>query len=394
MGRATGLEGPLRPTGKELWRVILFPFLLSRLIWELVGYFTAGNLQGNPTYEIFSKRGFFLTRIFPVDIFARWDSAHYFSILSKGYEPSSDLATVMSNVAFFPLYPWIVKSFGWFNIQLPDGFYILLGVVLSNLFFLGAAYLIYRLSIEQLGASKEGARRAILLLVAFPASFFFSSFYPESLFLLLSAAAFTLAIKERWMLAGLCCALAVLTRIQGLVLTGALVWLYFEKLNWRWKDLRASVLWVLLPILAFIGHTINLYFKTGSFLAMFESQMAWGRNQTGILAGIWTNINGPNLDVFKIDLALVVFFLVCIIFLLKQARIKALGVYSLLLVAMPLATGSLISVSRFLVIIFPVFLFLGEYLKERDEAFFGLGSVFFTLQIIYFSAWVNYYWIA
>ncbi|MCL4528763.1 MAG: hypothetical protein M1282_05060, partial [Chloroflexi bacterium] len=197
------------------WKSILFPFLVTRSIWVLVAYFATGNYLSNPSYITYVKRGYFLTRIFPLDIFARWDSRWYFSIIKDGYQAPVQWGTSYSNMAFFPLYPYLVKSLGWFGLDLPNGYYILVGLILSNLCFLASAVLLYKLIIGPLGFRHATAQRTLGLLLVFPASFFFASFYPESLFLFLTLAAFTLALQEKWLLTGVCTALAILARPQG-----------------------------------------------------------------------------------------------------------------------------------------------------------------------------------
>src|SRR5258707_1821337 len=236
------------------WHSILFPFLLTRTIWELIAYYAYGNYQPNPTYEKLFQRGYFLTRIFPLDIFARWDSKWYLSVIKTGYQASTDLKTAYSNMAFFPLYPYLVKSLGWSGLVLPDGFYILVGLILSNLCFLGSMVLLYRLIIVSLGFDESAAQRTLTLLFVYPASFFFSAFYPESLFFFLVLLSFTFALDEKWLLTGICAALAVLTRPQGVVLVPALGWLYMEKREWKLREIRASAAWLLLAPLALLLH--------------------------------------------------------------------------------------------------------------------------------------------
>lgn len=376
-----------------LWDSILFPFLLTRLTWLLVAYFAAGNLVPNPSYPTYSGRGYFLTRIFPLDIFTRWDSFYYLSIVKHGYRAAADITTTTSSIPFFPLYPYLVKSLGWLGLNLPDGFYILTGLLLSNLLFLAAAVLLHRLITGPLGFDETAAHRALTLLMVFPASFFFSSFYPESLFLFLVLAGFSFAQRDRWLPAALCAALLVLTRPQGVVAAAALAWFYMEKRAWKLRLIRADVLWFALAPIALLLHAAHLYQITARPLAFIDAQLAWGRNSGGVLNGLWVNINGPALDVFKIDLLLVSVFLLISLYLLWKWQVKAYGVFALLMCLMPLSTGSLVSVSRFLVVIFPVFILLGEKLSHR-QGYTALRAVWFALQIVYFAAWVNYYWIA
>ena len=375
------------------WKSILFPFLVTRSIWVLVAYFATGNYLSNPSYVTYVKRGYFLTRVFPLDIFARWDSRWYFSIIKDGYQASVNLKTAYSNMAFFPLYPYLVKSLGWFGLDLPNGYYILVGLILSNLCFLASAMLLYKLIIGPLGFRHATAQRTLGLLFVFPASFFFASFYPESLFLFLTLAAFTLALQEKWLLTGVCTALAILARPQGVVLAFALAWLYMEQRHWRLQDIRPNVLWFALTPLALLLHFYSLYLKSGDFLAYFDATKAWGGVDAGIFQNPLQNLQGPSLDVFKIDFILIILFLICSIYMLWKWPVKAYGIFALIMCIMPLATGLLVSMSRELVVIFPIFILLGEKLKRR-EGYLFLQAAWFALQIIYFAGWVNYYWIA
>jgi hypothetical protein len=372
---------------------ILLPFLVTRSIWELVAFFAYGNFVANPSYPRYIERGYFLTRIFPLDIFARWDSRWYFSIIQEGYTPSADLTQQYSNLAFFPLYPYLVKSLGWFGLDLPDGYYILVGVLLSNALFIAAMALLYRLIVVELGRGEGVARRALGLIFVFPASFFFASFYTESLFLFLALAGFTFALQERWALAGLSAALGVLTRSQGVVLLLALAWLYMERRGWRWREVRTPVLWLALAPLALAAHFYHLYRVSGRPLAVFEAMSAWGRISTYNLGDPFRNLVNPWLDVFKIDLVLGLLFFACALYLLWRWPVRAYGIFAVLMICLPVYTGLLVSLSRYLAIVFPVFILLGEKLENRN-AYDSLRAVWFALQIVYFAGWVNHYWIA
>jgi len=296
-------------------------------------------------------------------------------------------------MAFFPLYPYLVKSLGWFGLDLPNAYYIAVGLLLSNLFFIVAMALLYRLIVLEMGFGEDAAKRTLGLLFVFPAGFFFASFYTESLFLFLALAGFTLALREKWLWAGIVAALGVLTRSQGVSLLIALVWLYMEKRDWRLREIRASILWFALAPLALLAHFYDLYLKSGRIFAVFESMSAWGRVSASNLADPFRNLHGPSLDVFKIDLILFLLFLICSLYLLWKWPFKAYGVFALLLCLLPAYTGLLVSISRYMAIIFPVFILLGGKLKNRN-AYIALQVVWFALQIVYFAGWVNYYWIA
>jgi hypothetical protein len=385
-------EIPQAPRG-WLWNAILFPFLVTRLIWILVAYFVYGNYLPNPSYLHYFKQGYFLTHIFPLDIFARWDSRWYLSIVKSGYQPSVDLRTMYSNLAFFPLYPYLVKSIGWIGIQLPDGLYIFLGLFLSNLFFLASAVLLYRLIISSLGFDEDTAQRTLILLIVFPVSFFFSAFYPESLFLFLTLLAFTFALEEKWFWTGICAALVIVTKPTGIIPVFALAWLYMEKKEWKPQNIRPSILWFLLAPLALLMHFYSLYLVSGHPLAFLDAMTAWGGIQPSAYLNPFQNLKGAGLDVFKIDLVLTILFLIASFYLIWKWPVKAFGIFSLLMILLALSTGLLVSISRYLLVSFPVFILLGEKLK-RGKWFDFTTAAFFALQVIYIAGWVNYYWIA
>ena len=375
------------------WNVILFPFLVTRAIWILVAYFAYNNYLPNPSYISYFKRGYFLTRIFPLDIFTRWDSKWYLSIIKTGYQASTNLRTTYSNFAFFPLYPYLVKSIGWLGVALPDGFYIFIGLLLSNLFFLISAVLLYRLTISSLGFDEDTARRTLTLLIVFPVSFFFSAFYPESLFLFLTLLGFTFALEEKWAWTGISAALLIVTKPTGIVPVFVLAWLYMEKKNWKLQNIRPSILWFLLAPIALLLHFYDLYLVSGHPLAFLDAMIAWGGIQPSAYLNPFQNLRGSGLDVFKIDLILTIMFFICSLYILWKWQIKAYGIFAVLMILLALSTGLLVSISRYLLVSFPIFIFLGNKLK-RSEWFDMATAVFFALQVIYFAGWVNYYWIA
>lgn len=370
---------------------VLLPFTVTRLAWLLVAAFAQATFLPNPTYLKYAQQGGQLTRVWLLDIFSRWDARFYLSIIRDGYQASPDLTTQYSNTAFFPLYPYLVKGIGWLGVPLPTGVILLTGLVLSNVCFLAAAALLYRLAVERLGLGEAAARRALALLMVFPTSFYFSCFYTESLFLLLSLGALYAGLDRRWWLAGICAALAVLTRNQGLVVVAALAFLYLEQRGWRLKAVRWDALWLALAPAALLAHLYSLWRITGSFFAPYQAVQAWGRGQYGLLEGLRLQLEAPALDVYKLDAVLSLLFLGCGVYLLRRTP-RVWGVYTLLMCLMPLSSGLLISMGRYLVVVFPVFLLLGEKL-ERRGAYDLARALFFALQVVYFAGWVNYYWI-
>src|SRR6185437_2483577 len=151
------------------------------------------------------------------DIWARWDSDFFLRIAQHGYNDSS--------AAFAPLYPALVAVLG----RVFFGHYIVAGLVVSLLCCLGSFLLLYRLAVGRLGA--DGATRSVLYLAVFPMALFLQAVYSESLFLLLTLAAFALAERGRFAGAGVVAGLAILARVAGLALLPALA-----VLAWRHRE--------------------------------------------------------------------------------------------------------------------------------------------------------------
>ena len=146
--------------------------------------------------------------------------------------------------------------------------------------------------------------------------------------------------------------------------------------EWKIKNIRPDALWLGLSPLLLAGHLYNMYRLTGSFLAPFISNEAWGRGRYGLLEGLKLQLEAPYLDVFKLDAVFVLLFMACGIYMLWKWPNKDFGIYTLLMVIVPVSTGMLISAQRFMLVVFPVFLLAGEVLQsERSMGSFAQSSL-------------------
>ncbi|MEN6635622.1 MAG: hypothetical protein ABFC56_07230, partial [Clostridiaceae bacterium] len=93
------------------------------------------------------------------------DSQHYLNIAQNGYVNTGDDRLL---IVFFPLYPLLVRGVH-FIIQN----YLVSGLIVSNLCWVFAAYLLYDLAL--MDTDKKGALRVLKYLCILPASFLFSA---------------------------------------------------------------------------------------------------------------------------------------------------------------------------------------------------------------------------
>ncbi|MFB7276631.1 hypothetical protein ACFCZV_05945 [Streptomyces hydrogenans] len=210
----------------------------------------------------------------------RWDSVWYARIAEHGYGyqvtlPNGD---VHSDLAFFPLLPALERGLSAVLPLDAAG----AGLLVSWTASLAAAWGIYRC-----GEHVVSARAGIVLAVlwgAYPTAFVQSMAYTETLFTALAAWSLYAVLRERWILAGLLCAFAGLTRptaaalIAALGVTALVALVRDRRLPWR------TVAGVLLAPLGWLGYVVYVGVRESSATAYFDVQAAWGNSIDGGVA--------------------------------------------------------------------------------------------------------------
>ncbi|MEU2063416.1 glycosyltransferase family 39 protein [Streptomyces sp. NPDC013455] len=150
---------------------------------------------------------------------ARWDSLWYTRVaeLGYGYEVRLPNGDVHSNLAFFPLLPWLERLL---HAVTPLS-YADAGFVVSLLASLAAAAGIFAVA-DRVYGPRVGLT-AVLLWAVLPVGIVQSMAYSESLFTALAAWSLYAVMTGRWLSAGVLAALAGLTRPVGAAVVAA-VW--------------------------------------------------------------------------------------------------------------------------------------------------------------------------
>jgi hypothetical protein len=413
---------------RELWRtdwfrVPLVIFALSRAYVFLLG---AIAMWIDVTLPAVPALGFYMPELYGpahylLQPWRNWDGHWFTLVATRGY--SLDKATT----AFFPLYPLLLHWVSWFL----DDRIELAGVLISNLTFLGALIVFYRL--VALDFSAAVARRTLVCLALFPVSFYFNAVYSESLFLLLAVGCFYAARRDRWWLAGVLGCLAALTRSHGVLLAIPLGLLFLKQQGWRPRQWHANPVSILLVPFGMMGYVAYLRRIWNDPLVMVHAQKGWDRYsanpiqtmQAGVKAvngcavrdwnaGVnfcWANqiVQHPGLATLRdvhwrwglsesnfVELAATL-----VLFALGIAALRYLPLtYSSFLAAgiiLPLWSPSsvhpLMSMIRFTLILFPAFIVLGMITRRRPVyvaivTIFAILLAFFTIQ---FASWL---WVA
>jgi Mannosyltransferase (PIG-V) len=322
-----------------------------------------------------------------LDALLRWDTGWYRRIVVEGYAYAGPGRE--SNVAFFPLYPTLVRALAPL---FPTHFHA--GIFLSNVCFLLGLVVLHDGTSRSHG--RAVARHAVLFALLSPAMIFFSAYYTESLFFLEVAVAFWAYERKRFAVAGLAGACASATRTTGVVLLGAfglaeLVALARRRERFGLAYLRARLPLLLVPFgllayMAFLGKTF------GDPLVFTKVQEAWGRHAD---ASILDAVRGPFLDarsepwqrVEAVGAVLVLALLGAACFVLETAPLAFLAVT----VVLPLATGTAISIFRIVASASPLYVALALFGRRRAVrlALLAVGGALGVVGAVRFALW---YW--
>jgi len=333
---------------------------------------------------------------------ARWDAVWFLQIADEGYADGG-------RPAFFPLYPALVWAAG-----LVTGSRALGALLVAGACAIAALAVVHALAREELG--ERYARPAVLVCAFFPTSLFLSAMYSESLFLALSAGAFLAARREAWVLAGALGLLAAATRSVGVALVVPLVGLWVARHGRRpgWGLLPV----VLLPPLGLAGYSATLAAAGLDPLAPFAAQEVWMRAFAGPFAGAWDGtaaafdgarqlLSGARVPVYfweaggdpfevarrtLVDFAFLLFAIVACAGALRRLPLPY-GVWAVVALGMPLSypvgPQPLMSLGRFVLVLFPLQLWLAAWLVDRGLTERGLAISGGLLAVLsaQFTAW-------
>lgn len=340
----------------------LFIFLL----WSLAIYLFSALLTHNLYFDYsFEKSS--LPLGFPKFLWhlASYDGVHYLKIASLGYYK-------VFETAFFPLYPTLINLFGSFT-----GNQFLSSLILSFFFTYLSVVGIYHL----------GGLKSVFLLLSFPLSFFLLCSYTESLFFSLTIWSYLLYKRSKINKAVILGILATATRFYGLFMFVLLLYESIKK-----NSLKSFQKQILLIPLGLVAYSLFLYFKFADPLAFFHSLGSWGKSTLTLppqtiyrYLKIFTQVS-PRLSVYYVALLELISGIYGLLIALYYFRKKKLGyvIYVSLGVLIPMMTGTLQSLPRYLISLFPIFI-----LPAKTKFMYFIVPLSLSLQALLFYAFLN-----
>ena len=262
--------------------------------------------------------------------------------------------------------------------------------------------------------SEHGYRHEDVEPAFFPTSLFFSAVYTEALFLALELGAFVAARRGRWAWAGVLGGLGAATRNTGWLLAPVLLALYLygpradaepgaPRSRWRPRyPLRPDALWLALVPLGLAGYLIFMQVHFGDALAPWHAQAHFRRSFDGPLSALWEGgvkawhgvegIVGGTAPFGSAARKIGQFVVVCGALGATVGVVRRLpgayGLYALLsivpVLSFPYPPGPLASSLRYIVVIFPLFMWLG--MRLRDVWAYALVLAAFAAMLVYATA--------
>ena len=316
--------------------------------------------------------GLFFSRIdniWPIfNFFTQWDGGNYYAISQNGYiHPYL--------FAYFPLYPGLISILS--NVFHP----IVTGLVIS---FISTLIFLYFYSRIIKSFYPQLTKNYVLAILSFPSAFILVCFYPESLFLAITAiSSYLFFAKKEYFPAVVFASLASITRAQGIVFLMLLIFFVF-----RIKvQILHKIFLILISIIPLGIYLIIQKIYYGSFIAFIQAQIFWKRF---------------SMPEFKLQLDylgivalinLVFFIFAVVLLILNYKKLKKFDLlFFVLAFLLPISTGSLESVPRYLLSAYPFFVLL---------SFFNLNPLaqkitiplFILLQAVFFTLFVSGNWI-
>jgi len=327
-----------------------------------------------------------------LSMWQRYDALWYQQIVTNGYKAGN------STVVFYPLYPLTSRI----TSVLLGGQIVVAELLVSSVAFTIGMWLLYR--VARLDAGPIAAQLAVLLTALFPVGFYFLAPFTESLYLVLSLAAFWFARQGRPWAAGIAGFAAGLTRIQGVFLVLPLAYEYLRQRRQRGHCLRSldsiDVVAAALPGLGFLAVFAYDRLVVGVRTSPLGAEANWGYGFALPWNAISRSIShilafGDMVEALNL-VSLIGFGLLALWAARKLPLSYTLYVvpYLALLYTHDEYFSPLMSMSRYMLVLFPCFIVLAMWLARRPWLAAGALVTSLLLQVTFFQYWIHFGFVA
>ncbi|MER6913771.1 hypothetical protein ABT354_19045 [Streptomyces sp. NPDC000594] len=314
-----------------------------------------------------------------------WDSRWYLDIAAHGYADELGTRVNANNLAFFPLYPFLVRGLAAVLPGSAGSVALGVAVVCSG----AAAWGIFAV-----GDHLHGRRTGTLLAMvwgALPVAVVQWMAYTESLFTALTAWSLYAALTRRWLLAGALASLAGLTRPTGIAVAAAIS--LAALLACRRRPRAPAVAGALLAPLGWLAYLIWVGVRVGRPDGYFAVQRLWKNEWDGGRATLLelrqqlVYASRPPLFLLLVSAVLVVSLVLYALCLADRQPLPLLVLSGVLLLVVLGSEGVYFPRARFLLPAFPLLLPVARALAGARAVTAGVILTSMTA----LSAWAGAY---
>ena len=322
-----------------------------------------------------------------------WDPGHYLRIAEVGYRSYGEDALF---IVFFPLFPLLIAATGFVVRNL-----VVASLLVTTASSIAAGWLLFRLA--RLDGDEADSWGAVVCLFAFPTAYALFAPYSEALFLACVLGSVYAARTGRWWLAGLAGLAASATRMVGLALVPALLVEAFVAQRGAAAGMRATIQRKLAAValvpLGFVAYlAVNQVVHGDAFHFLQVQETHWFQH----MVAPWTPVTDALAAMRDSELSVETF-------LVHPARLLAvafaLGVlafgwrwlrwtertFAAATMLMVLSASWLISLPRYLLVVYPLFLTMGRA-GRKPWVLAAVAVPCFVIQVWLFSRFARGMW--
>jgi|GEM_PF-2198359 len=325
-----------------------------------------------------------------LDPWRQFDATRFIDIATHGYQANG------LNVAYMPLYPFLLRLAA----VLTGGHYLTAGTLVSTCACVVGVGLLWRWTADLF--SEAVAWRAVAVYLLFPDAFYLMCAYSESVFLALSAGCLLASHRSHPLIAGLLGSLAVLARLQGVVLVLPIACdVLAHRPSQAWSGLLSgknrswlaiAALGAGMPLVTLGAYQKGFSWLVGGSGIVDTFQRTWHitlQPPWGTIRQYLDIIRSPQFDFFHSRTAnyvmvwdLLVGLLVLLVLALSWRRLGAsLSLYGV--ASWAFALSRWYSTGRYMLAVMPFFIAVAVWVPNRKLKYF---TVVTTLLMVFFAA--------
>jgi hypothetical protein len=328
----------------------------------------------------------------------KWDGYHYLHLVTQGW--GAPIKTGFP--AFYPLFPLLVRGLADLTHLNPVNAAFIINFIASYF----ACFFLYGLA-KDFFKDHGDAMRTTLLFMFFPMAYFMFAFYTEAVFCALSFGAFYFARKRRWLICVLFLAAVSAVRLPGLVVALAVFVEYLSSLEWNWRKLDRNFFLFALAPAGFLGYMYYLWKAFGDPL-MFRNAYNYGWGYQKLNLNFFHTILGATHGFImafihrhagsaeggtNMGYEVISWYGALGLIITRWKKLPASYiVLCLASLVLFILNSNVVSVNRYVLPLFPIYLIIYSWLKEHATAYALTLGCFAVTMGLYLTLFSNGYW--